>query len=147
MKNSTIIKSLFNWFSDCDILNPEKKLNVDFLGEEAEQYSIETVPCDTVINAYPDGSTKCQYLFIFASRNFYGEDEQLNMSNLEFFENLEEWIENQNYSDNLPQLPDGCTPQSIKVLSSGYVVDNDTQTARYQIQCKLKYVRRKTHNG
>lgn len=141
MKNSTLIKSLFDWFNDCEVLNPESKIGVDFLGEEAEQYCIEVVPCKTVIKQYADGSAKCQYLFIFASRELYSEDEQLNMSNLEFYEELEEWIAEQNINDKLPALPDDCTAQSIKVQSSGYVIDNDTKTARYQIQCQLKYIK------
>lgn len=138
----TLIKSLFNWFADCEVLKADNPLNVDYLGDEAEQYSLETVPCKTVINQYPDGSAKCQYLFVFASRNYYGEDEQINMANLEFYERLEEWIAEQNINGKLPKLPDNCTAQSIMVLSSGYVTDSDTKTARYQIQCQLKYIKK-----
>jgi len=45
---TSIIKSLFKWFCDCEILEADSELNVDYLGEDAEQYSIETVPCKTV---------------------------------------------------------------------------------------------------
>lgn len=141
MKQSTIIKSLFKWFADCDVLEADNKLNVDHLGDEPEQYSIEVVPCTPIIKKYADGSAKCQYLFIFASRELYSEDEHLNMSNLEFYERLEEWIAEQNINSHLPELPENCTAQSITVLSSGYVMDNDTKTARYQIQCQLKYIK------
>ncbi|MGN1203159.1 MAG: hypothetical protein ACI4RF_07665 [Eubacterium sp.] len=79
MKQSTIIKSLFKWFADCDVLCSDNKLNVDHLGDEPEQYSLEVVPCNPILKKYADGSAKCQYLFIFASREFYSEDEQLNM--------------------------------------------------------------------
>ena len=139
----TIIKSLFEWFYSCEVLEVDNKLNIDYLGDEANQYSIETVPCKSVINKYADGSAKCQYLFIFASREFYSEDEQLNMSNLAFYEELEEWISQQSIRGNLPKLPDGCTAQAVTVLSSGYVMDNDTKTARYQIQCQLRYIKRR----
>lgn len=142
MTDSTIIKSLFDWFSNCDIT--EGDLNVEYLGEEPEQYCIEVVPCNPIIKKYADGSSKCQYLFIFASRELYSEDEQLNMANLEFYERLEEWIAEQNINQKLPKLPDNCTAQSVAVLSSGYVMDNDTKTARYQIQCQLKYVKTNT---
>lgn len=141
MKTSTIIKSLFKWFSDCELLSAESPLGVNSLGEDPEQYAIEVVPCSPIIKEYADGSAKMQYLFIFASREFYSEDEQLNMANLEFYEELEEWISEQNINQKLPELPSGCTPQSVKVLSSGYVADNDTKTARYQIQCQLKYIK------
>lgn len=48
---TSIIKSLFKWFCDCEILEADSELNVDYLGEDAEQYSIETVPCKTVVKA------------------------------------------------------------------------------------------------
>lgn len=138
---TSIIKSLFKWFCDCEILEADSELNVDYLGEEAEQYSIETVPCKTVVKSYIDGSAKCQYLFIFASRECYSQENGINMANLEFYERLEDWIAEQNINRKLPKLPDGCTAQSIKVLSSGYVMNNDTKTARYQIQCRLEYTK------
>ena len=53
---TSIIKSLFKWFCDCEILEADAELNVDYLGEDAEQYSIETVPCKTVVKSYIDGS-------------------------------------------------------------------------------------------
>ncbi len=141
MTKSTIIESLFKWFADCDVLESDNKLNVDNLGDDPEQYCIEVVPCNPILNKYADGSSKCQYLFIFASREFYSEDEQLNMANLEFYERLEEWITEQNINGKLPNLPPNCTAQAVTVISSGYVMDNDTKTARYQIQCQLKYIK------
>ena len=86
--NVTIIQALFNWFADCEILSPDYDLNVDSLGEDAQQYCIEVVPCKSVITRYTDGSSKNQYLFIFASREFYSEDECNNMKNLGFYEKL-----------------------------------------------------------
>lgn len=141
MKASTVIKSLFNWFANCEVLNKDSELNVEYLGDEATQYSIEVVPCSPILKQYADGSMYCQYIFNFASRELYGEDAQLNIENLEFFERLEEWIAEQNVNNHLPKLPDNCTTQSINVLSSGYIMDNDTKTARYQIQCRLKYIK------
>ena len=52
-----------------------------------------------------------------------------------------EWIAEQDLNGKLPKLPEGLTPLSVKVLSSGYAIDNDTKTARYQIQCQLKYTK------
>ena len=146
MKDSTVIKSLFNWFLDCELLNEDTPINVDMLSEEAENYCIEVVPCNPVISKYADGSSKNQYLFIFASREYYSSDEVNNMKNLEFFEDLQEWIAEQNINNRLPILPEGYTAQSIEVLTSGYVEDNNTKTARYQIQCRLKYIKEAKSN-
>ena len=115
--DESIIKSLFRWFADCDVLEVDNDLNVDYLGEDPEQYSIEVVPCKTVLKQYIDGSAKCQYLFIFASRENYSPDESINIANLEFYERLEEWIAEQDLNGKLPKLPEG------------------------QIQCQLKYTK------
>ncbi len=139
--NTTIIKALFSWFECCELISSDAPINVDLLGVDAQQYCLEVVPCSPIIQKYTDGSTKNQYLFIFASREYFSEDECNNMRNLEFYENLENWISQQNRLGILPQLPDGDTPLSVEVLSSGYVMDNDTKTARYQIQCRLKYIK------
>ena len=139
--HDTIIEALFEWFESCDLIAKDAPINVDILGEDAHQYCIEVVPCTPVIRKYTDGSSKDQYLFIFASREYFSEDECNNMKNLEFYERLENWISQQNLHDNLPQLPEGDIPQSLSVLSSGYVMDSDTKTARYQIQCQLVYIK------
>lgn len=88
--DESIIKSLFRWFADCEVLEVDNDLNVDYLGDDPEQYSIEVVPCKTVLKQYVDGSAKCQYLFVFASRENYSPDESINMANLEFYERLQE---------------------------------------------------------
>ena len=139
--NKTIINALFDWFESCGLIASDAPINVDLLGEEAQQYCIEVVPCTPIIQKYADGSSKNQYLFIFASREFFSEDECNNMKNLEFYEGLEDWIYQQNLNGNLPLLPEEDTPLSIEVRRSGYVMDNDTKTARYQIQCCLKYIK------
>ena len=141
MEDTTIIKAVFEWFTDCEIIAEGKPVKVDYLGEEAGDYSIEPVPTQTVIKKYVDGSAKCQYLFVFASRENYSEDEDLNIENLEFYERLEEWIAEQNINCRLPKLPKNCTAQSLSILSSGYVANTDTSTARYQIQCRLTYIK------
>lgn len=141
MKDTTVIRSLFNWFQGCELLSTEAPINVDMLEEDAGNYCLEVVPCNPIISRYADGSSKNQYLFNFASREYYSSDEVNNMKNLEFYEDLQEWIAEQNINDRLPDLPEGCTAQSIEVQTSGYVMDNDTKTARYQIQCRLKYIK------
>ena len=139
--NITIINALYSWFERCELISQSAPINVDLLGEDAQQYCLEVVPCTPILQKYADGSSKNQYLFIFASREYFSEDECNNMRNLEFYEDLENWIEQQNRLGTLPQLPEEDTPLSVDVLSSGYVMDKDTKTARYQIQCCLKYIK------
>ena len=121
---------------------PELKegcLLVDILGSEPVEYMVETVPCDPVYTRYVDGSCMKQFLFIFASREYYGADVTQNIENLGFYENFEDWIEEQNYAGTLPDLGEGREAVSIEVLTRGYSLSEDESTARYQIQLRLIY--------
>lgn len=121
---------------------PELKggaLLVDILGDKPIEYTIETVPCDPVVRKYTDGSCMKQFLFIFASREFFSEDVAQNIENLGFYEKFEDWIKEQNDEGILPDLGDDREPVSIEVLTGGYAFEADTNTARYQIQLRLTY--------
>ncbi len=115
------------------------KLGVDFLPAEAANYSVDTVPTKTVIKQYMDGSSVRQFLFTLASRTYYGSHIRQQLDNLGFFEGFAEWLEVQNRIRRFPDLGEGCKAQKIEVVTSGYAFAPDTETARYQIQCKLTY--------
>lgn len=113
-------------------------LYVDYLGNTAVEYTVEAVPCDPVYTKYTDGSCMKQFLFLFASREFYSADVNQCIENLSFYEEFERWIWEQNRSGILPDL-DGRSPVSLEVLTGGYAFDADENTARYQIQLRLIY--------
>lgn len=113
-------------------------LYVDYLGDQAIEYSVETVPCDPVFKRYTDGGCMKQFLFLFASREYYSADVIQCIENLSFYEDFSNWINQKNRSGELPDL-DGRDPVSIEVLTGGYAFDADAETARYQIQLRLLY--------
>ena len=112
---------------------------VDVLGSEPVEYTVETVPCDPIHTRYVDGDCIKQFLFIFASREYFGEDVNQAIENLSFYEKFEDWIYEQNQSGSLPDLGDGRSPISIEVLTRGYSLSETASTARYQIQLRLLY--------
>ena len=116
----------------------EGLFGVDYLGRDATEYTVEAVPCDPVFRQYTDGGCMKQFLFLFASREWYSADAAQNTDNLAFYEELERWIRQNNLAGNLPDL-DGREANSIEVLTSGYAFDADSSTARYQIQLRLTY--------
>lgn len=137
MANS-IIKSLEEYFLKCDMLK-DGCLRVDFLGEKPIEYAIEVLPCDPIIKKYTNGDSVRQYLFAFGSKEFYSQERQQNIENSAFYERFSEWVENQNKSGNLPELPDGMEAQGIYAVSSGYLFGESKTSARYQIQLRLEY--------
>jgi hypothetical protein len=114
-------------------------LCIDFLGAEPEQCTLEPVPCNPVYQKYTDGDAQKQYLFAFASREYYSADVRQCAANQAFYEEFAAWIKSQNDSRNLPELGADKYAVSLEVLTSGYVFGEDTDTARYQIQLRLLY--------
>ncbi len=116
------------------------RLDVDFLDEEADTYSVDTIPCEEVIKRYKDGGKVKQFQFAVSSRRFYEQNIKQNLSNLQFFEDLSYWIEEKASKKELPSMDKGRTAQKIVVTSTAYpfVVSEDGK-ARYQIQLRLEY--------
>ncbi len=136
------MKSLIECVRDFILTFPDLDENgclyVDYLGDQAIEYSVEAVPCDPVFKRYTDGGCVKQFLFLFASREYYSADVNQCIENLSFYEDFGNWINQKNRSGELPDL-DGRDPVSIEVLTVGYAFDADAETARYQIQLRLLY--------
>lgn len=134
-----IIKQIRRYFLDCPLIDRYSKINVDYLGVEAVDYTIDSIPVEPILKQYVDGGALKQYLFVFGSREYYGDDTLQNMENSGFYQVFSEWIEEQNNIGNLPLLSEGKEATSIEVISSGYLFDASESSARYQIQLRLTY--------
>ncbi len=135
----TIIEGLREWLRTCPAL-ADSRLNVDFLPEEAKTYSVDAVPCKEVIKKYMDGSSKRQFMFAIASREFSGANIAENIDTHAFYEALSAWVEVQCKRRAFPGLGEIRRAQSIEVSSTAYpfIVD-EHGTARYQLQLVLTY--------
>lgn len=134
-----IIEKIREYFLNCPILDEYARLNIDFLGVEPTQYTIEGQPVNPVIQKYVDGGALKQYVFIFGSREYYGADVLQNIENSGFFERFAAWVEEQSEKENLPELEGNKQAISMEVLTSGYLFSASEDNARYQIQMRLIY--------
>lgn len=134
----TIIESVRQFLGGCPLL-ADGLLRVDFLPEDAASYSVDVTPVTPVVKRYLDGSSTRQFLFTLATRTYYGEFVRQQLDNLAFFDQFTEWVDAQDRARNYPDLGEGRQVQSLEVTTSGYVFAADTETARYQIQCRLVY--------
>ena len=134
----TIIGSVAAFLATCPLLK-KGRINANYLSEKAASYAIDNIPGDPVLIRYPDGGSKRQFLFVFASREFYGAETVENFKNSGFYEAFAAWIEAQDGLRNLPQLDGTLEPLRIEVLSGGYLFDENTGDARYQIQLRFTY--------
>lgn len=121
------------------------RLDVDFLDDEADTYSVDTVPCEEVIKRYRDGSAVKQFQFCVASRRLYDQNIAQNLESLEFFEDLTSWVEGKTAARELPEMDNNRTAQKIIVTSTAYpfVVTEDGK-ARYQLQMRLEYFQKRS---
>ena len=133
----SLIDSIRNSILTCPFLQ-DGRVNVDYIGEEMG-YSIDPLPCDPVVQRYTDGGAKKQFQFAFTSQEEYDQDARINIDNSGFFQSFEEWLEEQNFSDNFPELGTGKIPISLETLNSGYLYDVNGINAKYRIECRLIY--------
>ena len=135
-----IYDAVCNFIKLCPFLEVEG-VNINFLGSKPTSYTIEPMPNTPVIRKYVDGAELRQYDFVFASREYFGQDVINNGKITAFYEKLQEWIEKQSDIGNLPILEGKKQAQAIEVVAGGYLYDQTETTARYQIQCKLIYLK------
>lgn len=139
-----MIETVRTWFRSCPLLRKDTVFGVDKLGADPVNYEIAPLSCNPVVQKYVDGTTVRQFQFAFASREVY--DEQQNMQNTAFYEQLQEWLEEQSDRGNLPALGEGKKARELQILSSGYVYDTGDSTAIYQMELSLIYIQRKQYH-
>jgi hypothetical protein len=139
----TVMQCIQKWLKTYSGLSG--RLDVDFLDENADTYSVDTIPCEEVIKRYRDGSTLKQFQFAVSSRRFYEQNIKQNLSNLQFFEDLTAWVEKKAHARELPAMDKGRQPLKIVVTSTAYpfIVSEDGK-ARYQIQMRLEYYQKRS---
>lgn len=139
----TVIESVQKWLKTYSGL--KGRLDVDFLPEDADTYSIDTIPCEEVLKRYKDGGTMKQFQFAVSSRRFYEQNIKQNLSNLQFFEDLTAWVEKKALARDLPTMDNGRQALKIVVTSTAYpfIVSEDGK-ARYQIQLRLEYYQKRS---
>lgn len=137
-KPKSVIEGVGNYFMACPLLK-DGTFHVDALGDEAGEYTIGVGSFDPVIERYLDGSSDRRYRVTFGSREEYDLDRVQNIANSTFYEDLAEWIEDQDAAGNLPELPEKCHPETIRAVSSGFLFSENGETARYEIQVEVTY--------
>lgn len=139
------IEHLRKWFRACPALSRENHFRVDYLAEEATEYALYAVPSTVRFHENVLGEhvpNDIQTLdFIFASKENFGANELQNIANYGFYQDVTDWIINQNSLRDLPEINEGRVLSIVPTLTP-YVAIPGTNSAKYQIQIKLTYRRR-----
>lgn len=120
-----------------DILNNTNYvMNIDFLSNEVNSYSIDKIPTNTEVEKWLNGTEIHKEVYLIRSRFFYGEDEANNLENIGFYETLEEKINEKNDSGTLPSI-EGI--EEIKCLNCGSINNVSSNTAEFNMQIQITY--------
>ena len=132
-----IIEDIRTWLLTCPLLDDEYAVNVDYLSDKLS-YSIDPLPGEPWFKKYVNGGGIKQFQFAMTSREYYDDSALQNIQNCGFYQQFEEWIDAQEKASNYPFAD--CV--KVEITTSGYLYENESETARYQIQLRLLYERR-----
>ena len=135
---------LRNWFRTCPALAEGNRFRVDYLAENPTEYALYAVPSQINYRENVLGeeipATIQTINYIFASKESYGADVEQNLANLGFYDEVVEWIIEQNALRNFPQINEGRVKSIVPTLTA-YPAQIGSDAAKYQIQLRMTYKR------
>ena len=112
------------------------ELNVDFLSDEPNNYSLDKIPTSSVVERWITGTELHRDVYSFRSRMEYSPDTISNIQNIGFFEMFEKRIFEKNWAKELPEI-DGI--QSIACLNCASIRTANTNTSEFDLQIQIEY--------
>lgn len=113
-----------------------KQINVNFLSNEPDNYSLDKIPTQTIVESWITGDCLYKDVYSFRSRMNYSADTISNIENIGFFETFEKIIYNNNETGILPDI---SGIESIRCLNCGTMNNANTNTAEFDIQIQIEY--------
>lgn len=113
-----------------------KQINVNFLSDDVNNYSLDKIPTEIEIQPWIIGDILHREVYSFRSRMNYSADTIENIENVGFYESFERIIRYNNENGILPDI-DGI--ESISCLNSGTMNNANVNTAEFDIQIQIEY--------
>lgn len=110
------------------------KVNVDYIKDNPQSYSIDETPVDPILRNYSDGGRRLQIQFDFSIQANFSVLE--NIKNSKFCDDFTEWIKEQNKIGELPNIQ-GI--DWIKCTGRGTILQTTETTAIYVIPMQVVY--------
>lgn len=136
------IQAVLEWLASCPyataLNDGDVAFSIDYLGAEPCQFSLEGTPTAPVLERYIRGSLRAKN-YVLASRMSYTPDIVQQAANSSFWDDFADWVEEQSSAQNLPKLAGGKRAEAMVCLSPGYLLNQDANTCRFQIQLQLQY--------
>lgn len=121
--NKSKMELIKEFMETCPLLK-NGKINVDYLEDDIDSYSIDQTPVNPEVNRFVDGGGgKYHIAFDFSVTTPISSKSIINLANSKFCEDFQEWIKEQNRKKNFPKI-DGafsikCTSPRIRFAENG----------------------------
>jgi len=131
MEEKSKMDLIREFIETCPLLK-NGKVNVDYIKDKPQSYSIDEIPSTTILKEYRDGGTQNQILFDFSIQANFSV--LANIKNSKFCEDFTKWIKEQNKVYNLPKI-EGIN--WIKCTGRGTILQTTETTAIYVIPMQV----------
>jgi len=113
-----------------------KQINAYMLSDKIDNYSLDKVPTEPMVENWIIGVQKRRDVYSFRSRMSYSQQTIDNLTNVGFFEEFENIIKSNNDKGVLPDIEN---IESIECLNCGTMNNTDGTTAEFDIQIQITY--------
>lgn len=134
MSEKSIMELIKEFVETCPLLKGGK-VNVDYIEDELDSYSIDETPNTTILQKFSDGGSRRQITFNFSISAPFNTLE--NIQNSKFCDDFMEWLEKQDNNRNYPEI-EGA--ESIS-CNRGTILQTTETTAIYVIPIVFIYVK------
>lgn len=134
MAEKSNMELIGEFIETCPLLN-KGKVNLDYIKEKPQSYSIDETPVEPVLNYFRDGGRRLQVQFDFSIQSNFSILE--NIKNSKFCDDFMKWIYEQDNKGNLPKI-NGI--DWIKCLGRGTIERTTETTAIYVIPMQVAYI-------
>lgn len=134
MAEKSNMELIGEFIETCPLLN-KGKVNLDYIKEKPQSYSIDEIPVEPVLNEFRDGGRRLQIQFDFSIQANFSVLE--NIKNSKFCDDFMKWIYEQDNKGNLPKI-NGI--DWIKCLGRGTIERTTETTAIYVIPMQVAYI-------
>lgn len=134
MSEKSKMELIKEFMESCPLLKGGK-VNVDYIKDEIDSYSIDETPNTTILQKFQDGGSRRQITFNFSISAPFNTLE--NIQNSRFCDDLMEWVEQQ---DNIGNYPEIEGAERI-TCNRGTILQTTETTAIYVMPINFIYVK------
>ena len=142
MKDTADIQAMLNWLATCPLTHTlgdgDVAFSIEYLGADPVQFSLEATPAAPKLEQFFLGSRRARN-YVLASRMSYTSEVVQQAANCSFWDEFAAWVERKSAARELPELAPGKRAEKVICLSPGYIMSQDTDSCRFQIQLQLQY--------